>query len=90
MPRLICAWCNKDLGEAVGCAGDSHGICKDCMRRELAKLEGGNDEQGREGISVADGGGGCGNGDCHRAACGSGDAVEMNEPGSVRVVRRQA
>ena len=47
MPRLICAWCNKDLGEAVGCAGDSHGICKDCMRRELAKLEGGNDEQGR-------------------------------------------
>jgi len=39
MPRVICAWCGAALGEAVGCSGDSHGICKECMARELAKLD---------------------------------------------------
>ena len=85
MPRMICAWCGKDMGEAVGCSADSHGICKNCMRRQLAKLEGGNDEQSNEGISVADGGGDCGGDDCHRAVCGLDDAVAANAPGSVRV-----
>jgi len=36
---VICAWCGADLGEAVGCSDDSHGICKACMARELAKLD---------------------------------------------------
>jgi hypothetical protein len=32
-PRMICAWCRADLGAAVGCPGDSHGICAACQAR---------------------------------------------------------
>ncbi len=30
---VICAWCNKSLGEkdGKGITGVSHGICKDCL-----------------------------------------------------------
>lgn len=85
MPRLICAWCDADLGEAVGCSDNSHGICKLCIAKELAKLEGGDNEQGGEAVSMVRGGSNCGGDDCHRAVCGLGDPVAVDEPGSVRV-----
>lgn len=28
--KVICAWCDKDLGEKEGVIGTSHGICSEC------------------------------------------------------------
>lgn len=28
--KVICAWCDKDLGEKEGVVGTSHGICSEC------------------------------------------------------------
>jgi peptide deformylase len=36
--KVVCAWCGKDLGEkdGQGTEGISHGICKDCLAKQLA------------------------------------------------------
>jgi hypothetical protein len=36
--RLICAWCNKDIGEFAG-EGDSHGMCPVCYEKQMAELD---------------------------------------------------
>lgn len=28
--RIVCAWCQGDLGPSWGTSEDSHGICDDC------------------------------------------------------------
>ena len=34
--RLICAWCDSDLGAApAGCMADTHGICPACKEQFL-------------------------------------------------------
>jgi len=38
MSRCMCAWCGKFL-HWVNCEGDSHGICEECIERELERLE---------------------------------------------------
>ncbi len=30
-PRHLCAWCDRDMGPAEDCGGDSHGMCDDCL-----------------------------------------------------------
>lgn len=37
--RKVCSWCNKDLGPAPGCPGDSHGICPECADKVIADFE---------------------------------------------------
>ena len=39
--KQVCAWCLKDLGgnQENPDEPDSHGICEECMKKELAKLE---------------------------------------------------
>ena len=39
--RVICAWCGKDLGtkDGEGTSGISHGICKECADRMLARIK---------------------------------------------------
>ncbi len=33
--KVICAWCNKDMGEKGGKAGVSHGVCEECLTKLL-------------------------------------------------------
>lgn len=39
--RVICSWCNRDLGEKEGDAPHpiSHGICPDCERKVRAEID---------------------------------------------------
>ncbi len=39
--KVICAWCNKDMGEKGGNDVEeiSHGVCKECLTRLLAETE---------------------------------------------------
>lgn len=39
--KRVCAWCGKHLGGPKDAPPDrvSHGICKDCMKKELAEAE---------------------------------------------------
>jgi len=53
--KIVCAWCEKDMGEkdGGGVEGVSHGICEECLRRQLDALErlkkgGESDEQGNQ------------------------------------------
>jgi len=46
--RRICAWCGKDMGETPG-DGLTHGICPECLAKELAKL--GPVEEGHEQLA---------------------------------------
>ena len=36
-----CAWCGKDIGakDGEGVSGISHGICEECLEKELSKLD---------------------------------------------------
>ncbi len=51
--KIVCAWCNKNMGEknGRGVDGVTHGICKQCFAKFMAKVEGtigargGQDEQ---------------------------------------------
>ena len=44
--KVICAWCEKFLHwMETPSGGVSHGLCEDCFRREMRKLDGG--EHGR-------------------------------------------
>jgi len=36
--RVICAWCNKDMGEAET-ALDTHGCCLRCLKLALRELD---------------------------------------------------
>jgi len=38
--KVVCAWCGADLGtkDGHGSTGTTHGICKDCAKKETAKL----------------------------------------------------
>ena len=40
--KIICAWCGKDLGTKEGESGGtiSHGICPECVRAEIMKIQG--------------------------------------------------
>jgi len=42
-PRIICSWCGRDLGPAIGCEYDTHGICAECARRFRQKARQGRD-----------------------------------------------
>ncbi len=39
--KVICAWCNKDMGEKGGKDVEeiSHGVCAECLTRLLAETE---------------------------------------------------
>ncbi len=39
--KIMCAWCDKDMGEkdGKGIEGISHGICEECLEECLSKLE---------------------------------------------------
>ncbi|MBA7524396.1 hypothetical protein ES705_16534 [subsurface metagenome] len=39
--KKVCAWCGKDMGEVEGKGqtGTTHGICKECKKKELAKAK---------------------------------------------------
>ncbi len=43
MPRIIvwCAWCGKYLRsiDGKGQSGDSHGMCPECYKEEIEKLD---------------------------------------------------
>lgn len=38
--KVVCAWCNKNLEdkEPLDNNGTSHGICKECLNKEMEKL----------------------------------------------------
>jgi len=36
--RRVCAWCGKDMGEAPGIDGITHGMCKKCEMKETFKF----------------------------------------------------
>lgn len=38
--KVVCAWCGADLGtkDGKGTEGVTHGICKKCAKKELAKV----------------------------------------------------
>ena len=38
MIKVFCAWCGKFMYEKEGTGGDSHGICDECLKKELASL----------------------------------------------------
>lgn len=39
MMDVVCSWCGRDMGQKMGPAGQvSHGMCRDCYEREVAKL----------------------------------------------------
>ena len=46
--KVICAWCNKDMGEKGGkdVEGISHGVCEECLTRLLAEMEKENGDGG--------------------------------------------
>ena len=39
--KIKCAWCGKDMGEkdGKGVRGVSHGICRDCYNKFIAKIK---------------------------------------------------
>ena len=39
--KIVCAWCGKDMGEkdGKGAEGVSHGICRECFAKLMAKVE---------------------------------------------------
>jgi len=39
--KVICAWCKKQLPDkdGKGIEGTSHGMCPECLEKELKKLE---------------------------------------------------
>ncbi len=37
MFKVICAWCDEDMGTKAGLDGDTHGICPRCFKIEMAK-----------------------------------------------------
>ncbi len=38
MMKVVCAWCKRDMGEKMGPDElTTHGICKDCLEKELVK-----------------------------------------------------
>ncbi len=39
--KIVCAWCNKDMGEkdGKGIEGTSHSICQDCLDTILSQEE---------------------------------------------------
>ncbi len=39
--KIVCAWCGKDMGEkdGRGVEGVTHGQCKQCFTKFMAKLE---------------------------------------------------
>ena len=41
--RMVCAWCNKDMGEkdGKGVEGVSHGLCQECFDRMVLEAENG-------------------------------------------------
>ena len=41
--RVVCAWCNKDIGEkdGEGVWGVSHGLCRECFDKVMAEEENG-------------------------------------------------
>jgi len=44
MGRMICSWCTKPTGESSGMAGDSHGVCDQCLKSALQEIEQGKGE----------------------------------------------
>jgi len=38
---IVCAWCNKDMGEkdGQGVSGISHGICPSCQEKLMNELK---------------------------------------------------
>jgi hypothetical protein len=36
--QRVCAWCQKSMGAVPGQGGTTHGICPECLTRELADL----------------------------------------------------
>ncbi len=39
--KVICAWCNKDMGEkgVKDVEGISHGVCEECLAKLLTETE---------------------------------------------------
>ncbi len=39
--KVICAWCNKDMGEKGGkdVEGISHGVCEECLTKLMTEME---------------------------------------------------
>lgn len=39
--KIVCAWCNKNMGEknGRGVEGVTHGMCKQCLAKFMAKVE---------------------------------------------------
>ncbi len=37
--RVVCAWCNKDMGEkdGEGVRGVSHGLCRECFDKVMSE-----------------------------------------------------
>ena len=47
--EVRCAWCEKFLHWIdTPTGGVSHGLCKDCFRREMRKLDGGERPKAKE------------------------------------------
>ena len=48
MVKIICAYCGKIIGtQESRTGGDSHGMCPDCFKREMEKLD--RQESGLDG-----------------------------------------
>lgn len=41
--KIVCAWCGKYLGEKepMSDTGTTHGLCQECLAKELKKIKGG-------------------------------------------------
>lgn len=37
--KILCGWCGKFLGGDKNATEVSHGICKDCLKVQLAEVE---------------------------------------------------
>lgn len=37
--KTVCAWCNKFLGGDPDAAEVTHGICPECLAKQLAEVE---------------------------------------------------
>jgi hypothetical protein len=37
MSKLICAWCKRVMNNNYPTDGDSHGICPECLEREMGE-----------------------------------------------------
>ena len=44
--KIVCAWCDKNVGEkdGKGVEGISHSICKECLAKLTANVEGGEQD----------------------------------------------